>query len=94
MSYKLTFIMLFWSFFVGVSFPMRVSNTLMVLIPKKVGRVSLNDFQPINLCTFFNKVFTRILYDKMNKLLPKMISEEQSAFFKCRDIGDNVLLAQ
>lgn len=47
-----------------------------------------------DLCNFLNKIFTRVLRDRLSSLLPKLISEEQTGFLKGRDIADNILLAQ
>lgn len=81
-------------FFSGVPIPRSVSSALMVLIPKKDSPTTFNYFRPLCLCHFLNKIFTRILCDRLKSLLPKLIEEEQSAFLQGRDIVDNVLLAQ
>lgn len=81
-------------FFVGVPIPKGISSTLMVLLPKKPSPTTFGDFRPISLCNFINKVFTRILCDCLRDILPRLISEEQSAFVRGRDISDNVLMAR
>lgn len=81
-------------FFVGVPLPRIISSTLIVLLPKKQSPNTFADFRPISLCNFINKVFTRLLCDRLSAVLPKLISEEQSAFLKGREISDNILLAQ
>lgn len=81
-------------FFVGVPVPKRISSTLMVLLPKKPCPTSFGEYRPISLCNFVNKIFTRILCDRLRDLLPTLIMDEQSAFVRGRDISDNVLMAQ
>lgn len=81
-------------FFVGVPIPRTISSTTMVLLPKKPNPVSFADFRPISLCNFINKIFTRLLCNRLKVLLPSLISIEKSAFLSGRDISDNVLLAQ
>lgn len=63
-------------------------------LPKKESFTTFNDFRPISLCNFVNKVFTRVLCGRLKTLLPNLISAEQSAFVPGRDISDNILLIQ
>lgn len=81
-------------FFIGVPVPKSISSALIVLLPKKSNPSTFGDFRPICLCNFINKLFTRIICDRLQEFLPKLISPEQSAFLKGRDISDNILLAQ
>lgn len=81
-------------FFIGVPVPRIISNALLVLLPKKLSPSTFADYRPISLCNFVNKVCTRIICDRLRPLLPDIISEEQSAFLRGRDISDNILLAQ
>lgn len=41
-----------------------------------------------------NKVLLRIIHDRLEDLLPKLISQNQSGFLKERSITENALLAQ
>lgn len=81
-------------FFAGVPLPKSVASGLIVLLPKKEYPSSFGDYRPICLCNFINKIFTRILCDRMKVLLPRLISEDQSAFLSGRDITDSILLGQ
>lgn len=56
--------------------------------------MTFGDFRPICLCNFVNKLFSRILCDRLKALFPGLILEEQSAFLRGRDISDSILLAQ
>lgn len=81
-------------FMAGVPLPKSISSALMVLLPKKPSPSTFADFRPISMCNFTNKIFTRLICERLRDLLPSLISLEQSAFLKGRDIIDNVLLAQ
>lgn len=81
-------------FFIGVPIPKSIASTLIVLLPKKEVCSSFADFRPISLCNFINKVFTKVLCNRLKPLLPSLISKEQSAFVHGREISDNTLLAQ
>lgn len=60
-------------FFASVPIPRSIGSTLMVLLPKKESPTTFGDFWPISLCTFINKIFTRILCDCMQDLMPRLI---------------------
>lgn len=78
-------------FICGVPIPRSVGSTMMVLLPKKPNPTTFGDFRPISLCTFLNKIFTRIICDRMHEFMPRLISD--SPFLPGRDINDNVLFA-
>ncbi|XP_031100850.1 uncharacterized protein LOC116004818 [Ipomoea triloba] len=80
-------------FMIGVPVPFAFSSAQLVLIPKKLNPESFADYRPICLCTFVSKIFTKVISTRLNKLLPRIISREQSGFVQGRNIHDNVLLA-
>ncbi|EOY20267.1 Uncharacterized protein TCM_045622 [Theobroma cacao] len=81
-------------FFKGSSLPRGVTSTTLVLLPKMPNACQWSDFRPISLCTVLNKIVTKLLANRLAKLLPSIISENQSAFVNDRLISDNILLAQ
>ncbi|XP_027077095.1 uncharacterized protein [Coffea arabica] len=82
------------SFFCGEVLPRSISSTSIVLIPKLQSPQDFTQFRPISLCNFINKVISKILSDRLSRLLPKIISPQQSGFVRGRHISDNFLLAQ
>ncbi|XP_038697968.1 uncharacterized protein LOC119995523 [Tripterygium wilfordii] len=78
----------FWN---GQNLPKSCTSTLIVLIPKVVNPTKFSDLRPISLCNLVNKIISKIM---AIRLLPNIISSNQSAFVKGGDISDNVLLAQ
>lgn len=71
-----------------------VASIIITLISKKTSYTTFSDFRPISLCNFLNKVFTKILTERLKGVLPILISDEQSTFLTGRDITDNILLTQ
>ncbi|VFQ98285.1 unnamed protein product [Cuscuta campestris] len=80
-------------FFLGISVPQAFGSTFITLIPKKDNCHLFSDFRPISLSTFMSKINTRILASRLQVLIPKMVSKEQSAYQKGKGIDDQVLMA-
>ncbi|KAL9681535.1 hypothetical protein QQ045_013320 [Rhodiola kirilowii] len=71
----------------------RINNTLLVLIPKKKDADRMEDLRPISLCNVAVKIITKILADRLQSTLDRVISVTQSAFIKGRIITDNFIVA-
>ena len=65
-----------------------------MLIPKVQGASSWQDFRPISLCNVSSKIISKIVANRLNRLLPSLISPWQTGFVPGRQIIDNILLAQ
>lgn len=74
-------------------FPATVNDTTLVLIPKKENVVKIKDLCPISLCNVLYKIVAKVLSNRLQKILPCIILEEQSAFVPGRHITDNVVVA-
>ncbi|EOY14356.1 Uncharacterized protein TCM_033752 [Theobroma cacao] len=81
-------------FFHGANIPRGVTSTTLVLLPKKSSASKWSEFRPISLCTVMNKIITKLLSNRLAKILPSIITENQSGFVGGRLISDNILLAQ
>ncbi|WMV24107.1 hypothetical protein MTR67_017492 [Solanum verrucosum] len=80
--------------FCGQRLPRFITHSNLVLIPKKEDVKSFTDLRPISLSTFANKIISRMIHDRLVKVLPTLISANQTGFIKGRSITENVLLAQ
>jgi len=66
---------------------------IIALIPKGNIQTTMNDWRPITLCNVLYKVISKVLANILKIVLPKCISETQSAFVTGRSILDNDMVA-
>lgn len=72
----------------------QINATTLTLIPKVDIPTSVKEFRPIACCNTLYKCITKILCARLSGILPSIISPNQSAFIKGRDIVENILVCQ
>ena len=74
-------------------FPCHLNHTFISLIPKVKNPGLVFEFRPISLCNVLYKIYSKVLANRLKKVLPTFITEYQSAFTKSHLISDNILVA-
>ncbi|KAL9678589.1 hypothetical protein QQ045_016436 [Rhodiola kirilowii] len=74
-------------------FPAGCNDTLIVLIPKQSAAAKMEDYRPISLRSVVSKTVAKVIVNRLQQVLPDIISPAQSAFVKGRLITDNFLIA-
>ena len=69
-------------FYVNASFPKGSNSSFIALIPKIKDPQVISDSRPISLIGCIYKVITKLLANRMRKIMPQIIDEWQSAFIK------------
>lgn len=70
-----------------------LNRTSIVLVPKVKNPEEVSQFRPISCCNFGYKIISKVLVNKMQGYMGELITQEQSAFLKGRQIQDNILVA-
>lgn len=79
-------------FFGARSILKEINSTFLVLIPKTPRVDSLDKFRPISLCNSFYKIISKVLTSRFLKILPLIISQQQTSFVCGRQILDSILM--
>jgi hypothetical protein len=83
---------LFDEFHSSATLPACFSSYFITLIPKTTSPHLLSDFRPISLLGSLYKLLAKVLARRMGKVMDHIISKNQSAFIKGRNLTDGVLV--
>ncbi|XP_074288545.1 uncharacterized protein LOC141613701 [Silene latifolia] len=72
----------------------KVNTTLLALVPKKEVPLTVQDFRPITCCSVVYKTISKIIANRLQKVLPELVGNEQAAFIKGRSIFENIMMSQ
>ena len=70
-----------------------LNSTFIVLVPKEGGAEDIKDFRPIYLVNSLYKLIAKVLANRLNKVISKLINTAQNAFVVGRQILDASLIA-
>ena len=81
------------SFLNSASLPENLNHTFITLIPKVKNPELVSKSNPISLCNVLYKIFSKVLANKLKKILPHITTKHQSAFTEDWLIPNNILVA-
>eukprot|EP00253_Pinus_taeda_P008172 PITA_08172 len=70
------------------------NSAFLALIPKEKGANYFSRFRPISLCNIGYKVITEVIANRLKRILPKIILDNQGGFIHGRQLVDNFVLVQ
>ena len=73
--------------------PKGCNASLIALVPEVRNPIYLDQYKPISLVGALYKIISKVLVERIKKVLPMVIDDCQSAFLKNRGILDSVLMA-
>ena len=76
-----------------VLFPLSSMKTHTVLIPKVKTPMKIIKYRPISFSNVISRLASNVLANRLKRLFPHIISENQSDFMSNRLIIDNVLVS-
>ena len=84
---------MFKDFFESRKFVRSLNSTFIVLVPKKVGAKELKDFTPISLVNSLYKLISKVLANRIKKVMSQLVNKVQNVFVEGRQILDASLIA-
>lgn len=73
--------------------PIGLNETFICLIPKVKSPQKITEFRPISLCNVSYKIMSKVLANRLKRILAEVVNESQSAFVPRRQITNNALMA-
>lgn len=81
-------------FFQRSYLPRGISDTTLILLPKKLNANQITDFRPISLGNFSGKIVSKILAMRLTRILPSLVDEVHAGFVKEHSILTHIVLAR
>lgn len=72
----------------------QVNQAGVIMIPKIDAPKTVTDYRPISIINVIPKFISKILANQLRKVLPDLISPQQTAFISGRQISDNFVATQ
>ena len=73
--------------------PPSLCHSFITLIPKINNPEYISQYRPISLSNVLYRIFSKVLANKLKKVLPHLVLEQQSDFVKDKLIFDNTMVA-
>ena len=77
----------------SLEFEQSLNASFLSLIPKKNNALNIKDFRPISLVGSVNKLLSKVLANRLRRVLDKLILVSQNSFIGGKQILDLVLIA-
>ena len=81
------------SFLTSGTLPDLLCHSFITLIPKVKNPEFISQYRPICLSNVLYRIFSKVLANRLKRILPQIVSEQQSAFMTDRLISDNIMVA-
>jgi len=82
-----------YSFYESGYIPKGCNASFITLVPKRDNLSTLNEYRPISLVGCVYKVISKLLVNRLKRVLPNVIDKNQTAFLSGKSLLDSVLVA-